>query len=69
MLKQGEIFMNNDLIEFGKVLIQWGEMIITFGFGTMAAGAVLILLGKIFCCTQVDQMIGFVANYINENVR
>lgn len=59
----------NDLIECGKEVIQWGAMIVTFGLGTIAVGAGLILLGKIFCGKQIDQALGFVANYINENVR
>lgn len=59
----------NYLIEYGKVFIQWGVMIVTFGLGTMATGAGLILLGKIFCGKQIDQALGFVTNYINENVR
>ncbi|WP_455819335.1 hypothetical protein [Clostridium butyricum] len=59
----------NELMGIGKVFIQWGAMIIAFGLGTMAAGSVLILLGKIFCGKQIDQALGFIANYINENVR
>lgn len=59
----------NDLIECGKAAIQWGAMIVTFGLGTMVVGAVIMLLGKILFEKQIEQAFGFVANYINENVR
>lgn len=42
----------NELIEIGKVFIQWGIMLITFGMASLIIGAVLIYTGYCVLETQ-----------------
>lgn len=53
-----------ELTEIGHVLIQWGMMIIIFGFATMALGAILLIIGKMFFEEKTDLAIAFIVNLL-----
>ena len=58
--------MNNDLIEFGKVLIQWGAYIALYGLGTMLLGAIMIIAGRVCFPKQLCKLFNYLENYFSE---
>lgn len=42
----------NEWLEIGRVLIEWGFMIVKFGLGTMIVGALIIYVASCIYTTQ-----------------
>lgn len=53
-----------ELIEVGKVLVEWGFWIAVYGVATMAIGASLIIIGKIFFEDQTDLLLATIAYHL-----
>lgn len=57
--------MNNDLMEFGKVLIQWGFLITVYGLAAIGIGFVLIFIGKAINEEKTDLILATITHLLN----
>lgn len=56
--------MENELIEFGQVLVQWGMYIMLYGAATIGIGIGLIVIGKIFFEEKTDLLLATLAYHL-----
>lgn len=62
---KGRKKMNNDLMEFGKVLIQWGLGFIGMGILILILGLIFVYVGKTFFEDKFDLLMATITYHLN----
>ena len=52
----------NDVVEFGKVLVEWGLGFITYGVVVAAVGVGLLVVGKTCFEEQTNKILAFLTD-------
>lgn len=63
---KGRKKMNNDLMEFGKVLIQWGLGFIGMGILILILGLIFVYVGKTFFEDKFDLLMATITYHLNK---
>lgn len=57
---------SSDLIEFGKVLIQWGIGFVGIGLGIVLVGALIVIIGKTCFEDKFNLLMATITYHLNK---